>query len=98
MTHEAVYSGLNLNQRPNIALSNLNPQISEPTAKWRTHSTLLDVPEDIQCTCQQVRISRQAMRLSGKNAILMTSNLSGIGSEALIGRRSSYIVLAIVYE
>ena len=29
---------------------------------------------------------------------LMTQNLSGIRSEALIGRRSSFIVLAIVYE
>ena len=36
--------GLNLNYRPSIALSNLHPQVFEPAAKWRTHSTLLDVP------------------------------------------------------
>ena len=35
---------------------------------------------------------------SDRNCILMTQNLSEIRSEALIGRRSSYIVLAIVYE
>ena len=35
-------------------------------------------------------------RLSDRNSILMTQNLSGIRSEALIGRRSSFIVLAIV--
>ena len=38
------------------------------------------------------------LRLSERNSILMTQNLSGIRSEALIGRRSSFIVLAIVYE
>ena len=32
------------------------------------------------------------------NSILMTENLSGSWSGALIGQRSSYIVLAIVYE
>ena len=57
--------GLNLNQRPNIALSNLNPQISELAAKRRTHSTLLDVTQDIQWTYQQVRISRET--ISRKN-------------------------------
>ena len=40
----------------------------------------------------------ERLRLSDRNSILMTQNLSGIRSEALIGRRSSYIVLAIVYE
>ena len=39
-----------------------------------------------------------SMRLSDRNSILMTQNLSGIRSEALIGRPSSFIVLAIVYE
>ena len=37
-------------------------------------------------------------RLSDRNSILMTQNLSRIQSEALIGRRSNFIVLAIVYE
>ena len=36
--------------------------------------------------------------LSDRNSILMTWNLSRIRSEALIGRRSNYIVLAIAYE
>ena len=40
----------------------------------------------------------ERLRLSDRNSILMTQNLSGIWSEALIGRQSSYIVLAIVYE
>ena len=40
----------------------------------------------------------ERLRLSYRNSILMTQNLSGIRSEALIGRRSSFIVLAIVYE
>ena len=40
----------------------------------------------------------ERLRLSDKNSILMTQNLSGIWSEALIGQQSSYIVLAIVYE
>ena len=35
---------------------------------------------------------------SDRNSTLMTQNLSRIRSEALIGRRSSFIVLAIVYE
>ena len=38
------------------------------------------------------------LRLSDRNSILMTQNLSEIRSEELIGRRSSFIVLAIVYE
>ena len=42
--------------------------------------------------------AEERLRLSDKNSILMTWNLSGIRSEELIGRRSSYIVLAIVYE
>ena len=42
--------------------------------------------------------SEERLRLSDRNSILMTLNLSGIRSEALIGQRSSYIVLAIVYE
>ena len=40
----------------------------------------------------------ERLRLSDRNSILMTQNLSGIRSEALIGQRSSFIVLAIVYE
>ena len=40
----------------------------------------------------------ERLRLSDRNSILMTQNLSGIRSEALIGRRRSFIVLAIVYE
>ena len=40
----------------------------------------------------------ERLRLSNRNSILMTQNLSGIRSEALIGRWSSFIVLAIVYE
>ena len=38
------------------------------------------------------------LRLNDRNAILMMQNLSGIRSEELIGQRSSFIVLAIVYE
>ena len=41
----------------------------------------------------------ERLRLSNRNSILMTQNLCGIRSEALyIGRRSSFVVLAIVYE
>ena len=40
----------------------------------------------------------ERLRLSDRNSILMTQNLSRIRSEALIGRRSSFIVLAIAYE
>ena len=40
----------------------------------------------------------ERLRLSDRNSILMTQNLCGILSEALIGQRSSFIVLAIVYE
>ena len=40
----------------------------------------------------------ERLQLSDRNSILMTQNLSGIRSEALIGQRSSFIVLAIVYE
>ena len=40
----------------------------------------------------------ERLRFSDRNSILMTQNLSGIRSEALIGRRSSFIVLGIVYE
>ena len=44
------------------------------------------------------REEEERLQLSERNSILMTQNLSGIRSEALIGRRSSFIVLAIVYE
>ena len=40
----------------------------------------------------------ERLRFSDRNSILMTQNLSGIRSEALIGRRSRFIVLAIVYK
>ena len=40
----------------------------------------------------------ERLRLSDRNSILMTQNLSGIRSEALIGRRSRFIVLPIVYK
>ena len=40
----------------------------------------------------------ERLRLSDRNSILMTQNLSGIRSEALICRRSGFTVLAIVYE
>ena len=40
----------------------------------------------------------ERLRLSDRNSILMTQNMSRIRSEALIGRRSSFIVLATVYE
>ena len=40
----------------------------------------------------------ERLQLSDRNSILMTQNLSGIRSEELIGRRSSFIILAIVYE
>ena len=40
----------------------------------------------------------ERLRLSDRNSILMKQNLSRIRLEALIGRRSSFIVLAIVYE
>ena len=40
----------------------------------------------------------KSLRLSVENSIVMTYDLSGIQPEVLIGRRSSYIVLAIVYE
>ena len=43
-------------------------------------------------------VSRGRLRLSDRNSILMMQNLSGIQSEALIGRLSSFIVLAIVHE
>ena len=40
----------------------------------------------------------ERLRLSNRNSILMMQNLSGIQSEAIIGRRSSFIVLGIVYK
>ena len=40
----------------------------------------------------------ERLRLSNRNSILTTQNLSGIRSEALIGRPSRFIVLAIVYK
>ena len=40
----------------------------------------------------------ERLRLNNRNSIPMTQNLSRIRSEALIGWRSSFIVLAIVYE
>ena len=40
----------------------------------------------------------ERLRLSDRNSTLMTQNLSGIWAEGLIGQRSSFIVLAIVYE
>ena len=42
--------------------------------------------------------AEKRLLLSDRNSILMTWNLSRIRSEALIGRRSNYIVLAIAYE
>ena len=41
---------------------------------------------------------KKRLHLSDRNSIVMTQNLSRIRSDALIGRRSSFIVLAIVYE
>ena len=40
----------------------------------------------------------ERLRLSNRNSILMMQNLSWIRSEAKIGRRSSFIVLGIVYK
>ena len=40
----------------------------------------------------------ERLRLSDRNSILMRQNLSGIWSEGLIVRRSSFTVLAIVYK
>ena len=40
----------------------------------------------------------ERLRLSDRNSILITQNLSGIQSEALIGRQSRFIVIAIVYK
>ena len=40
----------------------------------------------------------ERLRLSDRNSILITQNLSGFQSEALIGWRSSFIVLLIVYQ
>ena len=37
------------------------------------------------------------LHLSNRNSMLMMENLSGNWSGVLIGQRSSYIVLAIVY-
>ena len=57
--------------------------------------------------CENSRLSsllaaRESFRQEGRdrdcNSILMTKDLCGIWSGALIGRRSSYIVLAVVYE
>ena len=45
---------------------------------------------------QKSKLPAAPFKLSSED--LMTLNLSGIRSEALIGRRSSYIVLAIVCE
>ena len=40
----------------------------------------------------------ECLRLIDRNSILMTQNLPWIRSEALIGRRNNFIVLAIVYK
>ena len=42
-------------------------------------------------------LQKRRLRLSDRNSILMTYNLSGIWSGALIGRRSSYPILIISY-
>ena len=75
--------------------------------RWVTCLVLLMLCGQIACERQTFLLSHrgwetfreeESLRLSDRNSILMTQNLSGIRSEALIGRRSSYIVLAIVYE
>ena len=48
--------------------------------------------------CWRMFREEKRLQLSDRNSILMTWNLSRIQSEALIGRRRSFIVLAIVYE
>ena len=42
-------------------------------------------------------LQKRRLHLSDRNSILMTYNLSGIWSGALIGRRSSYPILIIRY-
>ena len=42
-------------------------------------------------------LQKRRLRLSDRNSILMTYNLSGIWLGALIGRRSSYPILIISY-
>ena len=65
------------------------------------------VPGEIACERQTFLFAHrywgtfreeERLRLNDRNSILMTQNLSGIQSEALISRWSSFIVLAIVYE
>ena len=74
---------------------------------WVTCLVLLMLCGRIACERQTVLLAHhrwetfreeERLRLSDRNSILMTQNLSGIRSEALIGRRSSFIVLAIVCE
>ena len=64
---------------------------------------------DCQCSLRMADVSPHSSPLMDvsrggtsatqrQKSILMTQNLSGIQSEVLIGRRSSFIVLAIVYR
>ena len=49
--------------------------------------------------CRWVKFREEERLLpSDRNSTLMTQNLSRIRSEPLIGRRSSFIIFAIVYE
>ena len=70
---------------------------------------LANVPENICIACERQTFllahcrrgtfcEEERLRLIDRNSTLMTQNLSGIRSEALIGRRGNFIVLAIVYE
>ena len=75
---------------------------------WVTCLVLLMLCGQIACERQTFLLSHhswetfreeESLRLSDRNSILMTQNLSGIRSEALIiGWRSSFIVLAIVCD
>ena len=75
--------------------------------KIQIHHLLLKSSKMIACERQTFLLAHRCwgtfceeerLWLSDRNSILMTQNLSRIRSEALIGRRSSFIVLAIVYE
>ena len=51
----------------------------------------------VHCRWRKFR-KEDSLWLSDRNSILMKQNLSGIRSEGLIGRQSSFTVLAIVYK
>ena len=93
------------NDRGYIERDKMSSSQKTPASLWRvnTYSACSFVARERQTFLLAHRHwgtfrEEERVWLSDQNSILMTQNLSGIRSEALIGRRSRFIVLAIVYK